>query len=115
MGLTAGVLGLGPFLQVLGHSTSTGHPRLFLPFALFRSIPGVSTFRVPGRISIVAVLAVDLLAAGALTALLHRWPERSRLLLTAAALLTAVELLPGAVPISSAVIPPALPPDRSRR
>jgi hypothetical protein len=55
----------------------------------------MDTFRAPGRLALIGVLAAVVLAAGALCDLCRRWPERRRLVLAAVSLVIAFELLPG--------------------
>jgi len=84
------VLSLGPFL-VIGHR----YLDLPLPYLLLRALPFMDTMRTPGRFALLGVLAVAVLAAGALAVLVERDQRRRSLVLVVVAAVTAVELLPG--------------------
>ena len=95
-----GVLALGPFLQVAGRSGSgfsyLGREFVLpLPYMVIRAVPLLNGVRVPGRFAIVAILALDVLAAGALAALLHRRSRLGVASLGLALVLVVVEFLPG--------------------
>ena len=102
LALTAGVLALGPFLQIGGRSGSgfsyLGREfALPLPYLALHFVPVVNGVRVPGRFAILAILALDVLAALALASITRRWPSRGNLAVGAAVVVVLVELLPGAV------------------
>lgn len=96
------VLALGPFLQVAG---AAGGPfrylgrsfALPLPYLAFHAAPVLNSIRVPGRFAIVAVLALDVLAALALAGLIRRRPDRARLIVAVAMVVILVEFLPSPV------------------
>ncbi len=92
VGLVGFVLSLGPFLSI--HGRYLGIP---LPFLVVGWLPGLSAFRVPGRFVLVAVLALDLLAALGLAALAAKHPGKGRALIAAALAVVLFELWPGAV------------------
>lgn len=83
-------LSLGPFL-VIGHR----YLDVPLPYLVLRALPFMDTMRAPGRFALLGVLAVAVLAAGALAVLAERDPRRRSLVLVVVAAITAVELLPG--------------------
>ena len=95
-----GVFALGPFVQAAGLNTYVPGP-----WALLRYVPVVGLARMPGRFSIVLMLAVAILFACALSWLGRRWPARRRVLVASAAALLAIELLPAPRPVYSAAIP----------
>ena len=83
------LLALGPFIYVAGLNTHVPGP-----WALLRYVPGFGLARMPGRLSIVVVLGVAVLMAGALAAIGERWPQRRRLIGAVVALLLVFELCP---------------------
>ncbi len=95
------LLALGPFLYIAG--TNTHVPG---PWALLRYAPGFGLARMPSRFTIVAVLGVAVLFAGALAAIGERWPARRRWIGAIAALLVVVELWPAPRTLYSAEISP---------
>lgn len=102
-GVTA-LLSLGPFLQVGGASGSAfsylgRHFTLPLPYMALHFIPVLNSVRVPGRFAIVAILALDVLAALALAAFARRSPRWAWAAFGAALALTIVEFLPGRLPM----------------
>lgn len=100
MAVAFGMLALGPFLHVAGVDTHVPGPWAFL-----RYVPIIGLARTPARFSIVLMLAVAVLFAGALCWLGRRWPQyRTRLVVTAG-LLLVFELLPAPRTLYSAAIP----------
>ena len=90
------VLSLGPYVSYPG-----GFYRIPLPYMWVRSIPLVSSMRVPGRFLLVGVLGLDGLAAGALATIGRRRPTW----VLAAGTLLLVELLPWHPPAGSLAAP----------
>ena len=100
----AGVLAMGPFLQIAGRSGSgfsyLGREfALPLPYLVVHLVPVLDSVRVPGRFAILAILALDVLAAATLAALLRRRPAWAVPLLSACVGVLLLELLP--VPIAT--------------
>ncbi|MBI2186646.1 MAG: hypothetical protein HYU37_05905 [Acidobacteria bacterium] len=96
-----GALALGPFVHAAGVNTHVPGPWAFL-----RYLPMVGLARTPARFSIVVMLALAVLCAGALTWLARRRPEHRRAVLALAAALLVFELWPAPRPLYSAAIPP---------
>lgn len=102
LAVVAGVLALGPFLQVGGRTGGAfsylGREfTLPLPYFVVHFVPVLNGVRVPGRFAIVASLALVVLAALALSSIARRrtrwaWPAMG-----AALAATLVEFLPGAL------------------
>ena len=101
--ITAGfaLLALGPFVHVAGANTHVPGP-----WALLRYLPGFGLARMPGRFTIVALLGLAVLMAGALAAIGQRWPHRRRLIGGVAACLLVFELWPAPRQLYSAEISP---------
>ena len=95
-----GLLAMGPFLQIAGVNTHIPGPWAFL-----RYVPLVGAARMPGRMSIVVMMAFCVLFALALTALTRRYPNRRRVLLSAVGVLLIAELLPAPRTLYSATVP----------
>ncbi len=111
LAVIAGVLAMGPFLQVGGRSGGAfsylGRSFTFpLPYLALHFIPVLNGVRVPGRFAIVAILALDVLAAVALASLIRRCSARGLAACAVALVVTLVEFLPG-VPSSHPVAVPA--------
>jgi hypothetical protein len=104
------VLSLGPFLHVNGWTgdhfeTYGSRYSVPLPFFLLHSVPLLNGVRVPGRFSVVGILALDVLAALALARLAR---GRPRLGWGAAALALGVivaEFFPAAITTLPAAVP----------
>lgn len=103
LAVTAGVLALGPFLQIGGRS-GAGFSYLGrefavpLPYLALHLVPVLNGVRVPGRFGILAILALAVLAAATLAAVARRWPARGGWAIAAATAVLVVELLPGPMP-----------------
>ena len=95
-----GALALGPFVHVAGANTFIPGP-----WALLRYVPLVGLARTPARFSVVMMLALAVLLASALTWLGRRSPGWRRLMLAAAGMLLAFELLPAPLTLHSAAVP----------
>jgi hypothetical protein len=95
------LLALGPFIWVAGINTHVPGP-----WALLRYAPGFGLARMPSRFTIVAVMGLAVILAGALAALRTRWPERRRQIIAVAAVLLLVELWPAPRLLYSAAISP---------
>jgi hypothetical protein len=95
------LLALGPFIAVGGINTYVPGP-----WALLRYLPGFGLARMPTRFSIVVVLGLAVLMAGALAALGERWPGRRRWIGAIAAVLLIFELWPSPRRLYSAEISP---------
>jgi hypothetical protein len=93
------LLALGPFLYVAGVNTYIPGP-----WSVLRYAPGFGLARMPSRFTIVAVLGVAILMAGALAALGERWPQRRRLIGAIVAALLIFELWPAPRALYSAEI-----------
>ena len=107
---TAAVLAMGPFLQIAGRAGSGfsylgRHFAVPLPYLLVRLVPVLNGVRVPGRFAILAVLALDVLAAVALASLVRRRPSWGWALTAGAAAIVLVELLPGPVATHPTAVP----------
>jgi hypothetical protein len=83
------LLALGPFVYINGVNTHVPGP-----WALLRYLPGFGLARMPSRFTIVAILGVAVLMAGALAAIGDRWPQRRRLIGAIVAVLLVFELWP---------------------
>jgi hypothetical protein len=93
-------LAVGPFLRVAGIDTF-----LPTPWTFVRYVPVIGEARMPGRIAIVAALAIGVMFAGALAALARRAGRRRRLVLAAVGVLLACELWSAPRTLYSAAIP----------
>ena len=100
LALAFGALALGPFVHIAGLNTFVPGP-----WALLRYVPLVGLARTPGRFSIVVMLIVAVLFAGALAWLGQRWPRRRTLLLAVVSALLVFELLPVPRVLYSAEVP----------
>ena len=100
MAAVFGVLAAGPFIHVAGINTHVPGP-----WALLRYVPVIGLARTPSRFSVVLMLALAVLFAGALHWIGDRWPQRRRAFVAAAGLLLALELFPAPRPLYSAVVP----------
>ena len=108
------LLSFGPFLHV-GHRQGGRFLRYGIrhsypmPYWLLNSVPILNGVRVPGRFSVVAILALDVLAAVGLTALVARLATRRRVLGLAvpavALILLLVELFPKGIVTQPTGIP----------
>ena len=95
-----GALAAGPFIHIAGLNTHVPGP-----WALLRYVPLVGLARTPTRFSVVLMLALAVLFAGALCWIGGRWPQRRRALVAAAGVLLAIELFPAPRPLYSAAVP----------
>jgi len=95
------LLALGPFVYVGGVNTHIPGP-----WALLRYAPGFGLARMPSRFTIVALLGVAVLLAGALASIGARWPQRRRQIGALVGVLLVVELWPAPRPLYSAAISP---------
>ena len=95
------LLALGPFIYVAGGNTYVPGP-----WALLRYAPGFGLARMPSRFTIVALLGLAVLMAGALAAIGERWPQRRRLIGAIVACLLVFELWPSPRLLYSAEISP---------
>lgn len=66
-------IALGPFVRVGGFDTA-----IPTPWTLLRYVPVVGQARMPARFSVVVIMGLAIVFAGALTALLARYPSRRR-------------------------------------
>jgi hypothetical protein len=101
VGVVFGAMATGPFLQVAGINTLIPGP-----WSVLRYAPIVGAARMPGRFSIIVMLAFCVLCAYALVALTRRYPDRRRAIVTLTGVLVACELLPAPRPIYPAELPP---------
>jgi hypothetical protein len=95
-----GLLALGPFITVMGVSTSVPGPWAFL-----RYVPVVGLARSPARFAIVMLLALSVLCAAALVWIGQRYPRHRRRMLTALTVVALFELWPAPRPLYSAAVP----------
>jgi hypothetical protein len=95
-----GALALGPFLHVAGINTFVPGP-----WALLRYVPIIGLARAPTRFSVVMMLAIAVLLATALDWIGRRHPRWRPAVLTAAAALLIVELLPAPLTLYAAAVP----------
>ena len=95
------LLALGPFIYIAGVNTHVPGP-----WALVRYVPGFGLTRMPGRFTIVALLGVAVLMAGALAAIGERWPQRRRTIAAIVGVLLVFELWPAPRTLYSAEISP---------
>jgi hypothetical protein len=95
-----GALALGPFVHVAGLNTHVPGP-----WALLRYVPVIGLARTPSRFSVVLMLAVAILFAGALCWLGRRWPQHRTRIVGAVGVLLVFELLPAPRMLYSATIP----------
>ena len=100
LGLVFAALALGPFVHIAGINTFVPGP-----WALIRYVPLVGLARTPARFSIVVMLVVSVLLAGALAWLGERWPRRRRAILAVVSALMVFELLPVPRVLYSADVP----------
>ena len=96
------VLAMGPFLQLGSRSgrlfSYLGRDFLVpLPYMLIHFVPVLSGLRVPGRFAIMTALALDVLAALALTSISRRKPRWAWPVMAAALILVTLEFLPGSL------------------
>jgi hypothetical protein len=96
----AGLLALGPFIHVAGLNTYVP-----TPWTLLRYVPVIGEARMPSRFGILMMMGLAVLFAAALAALTGRHPRRRPMILAAAGLALAFELLPAPRPLYSAEIP----------
>jgi hypothetical protein len=104
------ILSLGPFLQVNGWTGDRYHRflRSFsvpMPYTALRAVPIVNGVRAPGRFAVVAVLALSVLAALALT----RLERRHRHLGLAVAVVALAVILAESLPKTTTTLPAAIP------
>ncbi len=95
------LLALGPFISIAGVNTHVPGP-----WALLRYAPGFGLARMPSRFTIVVVLGVAVLMAGALAAIGEQRPQRRRLIGAIVALLLVFELWPAPRTLYSAAVSP---------
>lgn len=112
LALTFFVLSLGPFLHVAGRTGSLFETygirySVPLPYFLLHFVPILNGVRVPGRFSVVGILALDVLAALALARLARSRPRLARAAPALALALVVVEFYPRFVATQPAAIPPA--------
>jgi hypothetical protein len=100
LGLLFGYLALGPFVHVAGVNTYVPGPWAFL-----RYVPLVGLAHTPARFSVVMMLALAVMIAGALTWLGRRYPARRPLILGSVGALLLFELLPAPMTLYSAEVP----------
>lgn len=95
-----GVLALGPFLTIAHVNTYVP-----TPWALLRYVPLIGAARVPARMDVVVMLGFAVLVAGALVAVVNRFPAKRSLILCTAGLALAFELFPAPRRLYSAEMP----------
>jgi hypothetical protein len=95
------LLALGPFIYIAGVNTHVPGP-----WALLRYAPGFGLTRMPSRFTIVALLGVSVLTAGALAAIGERWPKRRPMIAAIVGVLLVFELWPAPRTLYSAEISP---------
>ena len=83
------LLALGPFISIGGFNTHVPGP-----WALLRYAPGFGLARMPTRFTIVVVMGLAVMLAGALAAMRSKWPDKQRHIVAIAAMLLVFELWP---------------------
>src|SRR5207245_8569440 len=112
LGTVFALLSFGPFLHVArrqgGRFVRYGiRYTYWMPYQLLHAIPVVNGVRVPGRFSVVGILALDVLAALALDRLMARVQPRWRHAVPAVALLfVLVDVFPKADDTQNTTITP---------
>jgi hypothetical protein len=106
------LLSFGPFLHVARHQGGRFvrygiHYTYWMPYQLLHAVPVVNGVRVPGRFSVVGILALDVLAALALDRLMARRAGRGwrHAVPAVALLLVMVEFFPQGLVTQSPTIP----------
>lgn len=94
------LLSMGPFIYVAGINTY-----IPTPWAFLRYVPIIEEARMPGRMAIVATMAVAVVFAGALNAWTRRVPRRRGWILVGVAALLWIDLMPAPTPLFAANIP----------
>jgi len=109
---TFAILSLGPVLRVAGRTPALRAPgfhralEMPLPYVLIHFVPLLNEVRVPARFEVVAILAIDVLAAITIARVAARARPLAGWLLPAGVLLvTLIELLPGRAYLLSARVP----------
>jgi hypothetical protein len=100
IGLAAASLAVGPFLRIAGLNTLLPTPWTFL-----RYVPVIGEARMPGRISVVVVLAAGVLFASALAAWTRRSPASRHRIIAGVAIALACELWSAPRPLYGTTIP----------
>jgi len=93
-------LALGPFLEIAGW-----HTFIPTPWTILRYFPVIGEARMPQRFGVVVMLGFAMIVCAALVALGQRFPAFRRRILTTAAVLLAIELVPVPRPLFSAAVP----------
>jgi Dolichyl-phosphate-mannose-protein mannosyltransferase len=112
LGTVFALLSFGPFLHLARHQGGRFvrygiRYTWWMPYQLLHAIPVVNGVRVPGRFSVVGILALDVLAALALDRLMARRPDLRRVVPAVALLLVMVEFFPQGTVTQSPAIPKA--------
>lgn len=100
IGVLFASLALGPFVRIMGVDTFVP-----TPWSVLRYVPLIGEARMPSRFSVLVIMAVAVVFAGALGALLQRYSHHRRLILTVVGVALAFELLPAPRQLHSAAIP----------
>jgi hypothetical protein len=93
-------LALGPFIQIARINTL-----IPTPWTLLRYVPVIGSARMPPRFMAIVTMGFAVLIGYALVALTSRFPAKRRLILSAAGLLLAAELIAAPRPLYSATLP----------
>jgi hypothetical protein len=93
-------LALGPFVQIARINTL-----IPTPWTLLRYVPIIGSARMPPRFMAVVTMGFAVLLGYALVSLTTRFPAKRRLILTAAGVLLAAELVAAPRPLYSAAVP----------
>jgi hypothetical protein len=101
IGLFFASLAMGPFVRLAGINTFVPTPWAFLRYA-----PLIGDARMPARFSVIVVMAAAIVFAGALTAIVRRYPRRRAVVLATVGSALAFELLPAPRTLYSAEVPP---------
>jgi len=106
------LLSFGPYLRIAGNAGGRfeylgAHFSWPMPYILFRFVPVLNGVRVPGRFSIVTILALSVLAAMGLARLGRGRPVMGWVLPALALGIALIEFLPPHIPWQAARIPPA--------
>jgi hypothetical protein len=110
LGVVFALMSFGPFLHVARHQGGRFvrygiRYTYWMPYQLLHAIPVVNGVRVPGRFSVVGILALDVLAAMALTRLAARRPALRFAAPAVALALVMVEFFPSGIVTQKPAIP----------
>jgi hypothetical protein len=93
-------LALGPFIRVAGAQTGIPTPWTFL-----RYLPVIGEARMPARFSVIVIMAIAVMCAGAIGALMRHYPHRRRTVIALVSGALVFELWSAPRPLYSADVP----------